>query len=61
MQAALHQHFALRRMDELDGLCRRGVAVRHVDDLEAVDVEARGARSGGNLAGRPDVQVMQEV
>ena len=27
-------------VNELDGLGRRGVAVRHVDDLEAADVEA---------------------
>src|SRR5262249_9059887 len=50
----LHQELAFGRVDQLDRLCRRGVAVGHVDDLEAVDVETMLAGDGCNLRDRSD-------
>src|SRR5215467_8080373 len=41
-------------VDQLDRLCRRGVAVGHVDDLKAVDIETMLASDGRNLRGRSD-------
>ena len=40
MQAALHQSFALARMDHFDRLRGGGLAVRGIDDLIACDVQA---------------------
>src|SRR5262249_20147133 len=54
VQAALHQELAFGRVDQLDRLCRRGVAVGHVDDLEALDIEMMLAGHGGNLRDRSD-------
>ena len=53
MQAALHQELAFGFVDHLDRLGRRGIAVGHVDDLEAVDIEAMLASDGCNLGSRP--------
>ena len=39
MQASLHQQLGLARANELDRLLRRRLAVRDIDDLDAVDVE----------------------
>ncbi len=39
VQAALHQELALGLVDELDRLCRCGVAVRRVDNLKTLDIE----------------------
>src|SRR6266511_3754728 len=52
VQAALHQELAFGLVDQLDRFCRRGVAVGHVDDLEAVDIETMLAGDAGNLGGR---------
>ena len=47
MQASLHQQFGFARANELNGLLRRRLAVRGIDDLEAVDVEAERFRDVG--------------
>src|SRR5262249_23612846 len=52
VQAALHQELAFGLMDQLDPLRRRGVAVRHVDKFEALDIEPMLARDSFDLAGR---------
>ncbi len=54
VQAALHQQLAPGFVDQLDGLCRRRFAVRHIDDLEAVDIETVLASHSGDLRGRTD-------
>ena len=54
VQAALHQQLALGFVDQLDRLCRGRLAVRGVDDLEAIDVDPVLAGHGGNLRGRTD-------
>ena len=54
VQAALHQQLGLAGADQLDGLGRGGVAVRHVDELELPDVEPELLRHAADLVGRPD-------
>src|SRR5262245_8985133 len=54
VQAALHQQLAFGLVDQLDRFCRRGVAVRHVDDLVAADIETMLASDGRNLRDRSD-------
>ena len=41
-------------MDELDAFCRRGVAVRDVDDLDSADIETMLTGHGSDLGGRTD-------
>ena len=54
MQAALHQQLALGLANQLDSLRRGRIAVRHVDDLEAADVQVVLARHGRDLCRRSD-------
>jgi hypothetical protein len=54
VQAALHEQLALGLVDQLHRLCRRGVAVRYVDELETADVETMLASDGGNFSRRSD-------
>ena len=53
MQAALHQSFALARMDHFDRLRGRGLAVRGIDDLIACDVQAMLGGGVPDLGGGP--------
>ena len=53
VQAALHQELALGLANQLDALCRGRLAVRHVDDLIAVDGKAMLAGHAGDFGGRP--------
>ena len=52
MEAALHEQLGLALAHERDGLLGRRLAVRHVDDLDAVDVEATGLRELSDLVRR---------
>src|SRR5947207_6640091 len=54
VQATLHQELALGLMDELNCLRGRRLAVRYVDNLKTIDVQAKPARYGGNLRRRAD-------
>ena len=54
VQAALHQQFAFGLVNELNAFRRRGIAVRHVDDLEASNVNAELLRGRRDLARRSD-------
>ena len=49
MQAALHQKLALALVDQRDGLCSRGLAVRCVHQLIASDVDPVLLGDGGNF------------
>ena len=54
VQAALHQRVDLALDGELDGACRRGMAVRHVLDRDAVDLQLRLQRDGLDARARAD-------
>ena len=55
VQAALHQQLALLDfVNQRHRLCRGRLAVRGVDDLEAIDIDPVLAGHGGDLRGRPD-------
>ena len=55
VQAALHQQLGLAGANQLDGLGRGGMAVRHVHELELPDVEPELLRPRSRiLCGRPD-------
>ena len=54
VQAALHQKLAFARLDKLDSLCRRRLAVWCINDFISADIDSMVARRLGNLCGRPD-------
>jgi hypothetical protein len=54
VQAPLHQRFDLALDGELDGTCRRGMAVRHVLDRDAVDLQIRLLCNGLDARARAD-------
>ena len=54
MQAALHQQLGLAGADQLDRLLGGGLAVRDVDDLDAVEVEANDLGDAADLVLGPD-------
>ena len=54
MQAALHQQLALGLANQFDGPGGGSLAVWHIDDFEALDVEVVLARHRRDLPGRPD-------
>src|SRR4051794_38072699 len=54
VQAALHQQLALGFVNQRHRLRRGRLAVRGVDELEAIDIDPMLAGHGGNLPGRTD-------
>src|SRR3954466_12156131 len=54
MQAALHQQLALGFVNQRHRLRRGRLAVRGINELEAIDIDPMLARHGGNLPGRTD-------
>ena len=49
MQASFHQELGLAGADKLDGLFGSGLAMRHIDDLGAAEVERKRLRHCGDL------------
>ena len=54
VQASLHQELGLALANQLHGLGRRGVAVRHIDDPRTPEVDPVRLRDFVDLGGRAD-------
>jgi hypothetical protein len=52
VQTALHQDFAHARLNELDGLFGRSIAMRRIDDFDTVEIQFVVAGDRRDLCGR---------
>ena len=49
MKTAFHEQLGFAAAHDINGLCGGGVAVRHVDDLETIEIETNCSRNIDDL------------